>query len=119
MPKIHGWHASCVDDQADGRAISLLALRKWPAFVGSDERAGRPAWWRHPGAGYDQQNEPRTGLESQIVLNELFMSMAVRKGAADLLQFINVQIFLAKQGGELDQLTRQYLGVPAGNLPVF
>lgn len=53
------------------------------------------------------------------MLNELFMSMAVRKGAADLLQFLNVQIFLAKQGGELDQLTRQYLGVPAGNLPVF
>jgi polar amino acid transport system substrate-binding protein len=62
---------------------------------------------------------PGKDYESKIVLNELYMSMAVRKGSADLLQFLNIQIFLAKQSGELDQLTRQYLGVPAGNLPVF
>ncbi len=62
---------------------------------------------------------PGKNYESKIVLNELFMGMAVRKGASDLLQFLNVQIFLAKQSGELDQLTQKYLGVPAGNLPVF
>ena len=62
---------------------------------------------------------PGKDYESKIVLNDLFMSMAVRKGASDLLQFLNIQIFLAKQSGELDQLTRQYLGVPVGNLPVF
>ena len=47
------------------------------------------------------------------------MSMAVKKGNADLLQYLNTLIFLVKQSGELDQLTQQHLGVPAGNLPVF
>lgn len=63
--------------------------------------------------------KPGQDYESKIVLNELYMGMAVRKGASDLLQFLNTQVFLAKQSGELDALTRQYLGVPAGNLPVF
>ncbi len=47
------------------------------------------------------------------------MSMAVRKGNADLLQYLNTFIFLVKQSGELDEMTRRLLQVPAGNLPVF
>ena len=62
---------------------------------------------------------PGREYEGKIVLNELFMSMAVRKGNADLLQFLNRFIFLVKQSGELDELTRKHLGVPAGVLPVF
>ncbi len=62
---------------------------------------------------------PGRDYESKIVLNELFMSMAVRKGNADLLQYLNIFIFLVKQSGELDELTRKHLQVPAGNLPVF
>ena len=62
---------------------------------------------------------PGREYEGKIVLNELFMSMAVRKGNADLLQFLNTFIFLVKQSGELDELTRKHLGVPAGVLPVF
>jgi polar amino acid transport system substrate-binding protein len=53
------------------------------------------------------------------VLNDLYMSMAVRKGSSDLHQFLNTVIFLVKQSGELDELTRKHLQVPAGNLPVF
>ena len=62
---------------------------------------------------------PGREYEGKIVLNELFMSMAVRKGNADLLQFLNTFIFLVKQSGELDALTQKHLGVPAGVLPVF
>lgn len=62
---------------------------------------------------------PGKDYESKIVLNELFMSMAVRKGNADLLQYLNTFIFLVKQSGELDEMTRRLLQVPAGNLPVF
>lgn len=63
--------------------------------------------------------KPGQDYESKIVLNELFMSMAVRKGASDLHQYLNTFIFLVKQSGELDELTRKHLQVPAGNLPVF
>ncbi len=63
--------------------------------------------------------KPGQDYESKIVLNELHMSMAVKKGATDLLQYLNTLIFLVKQSGELDQLTQQHLGVPAGTLPVF
>lgn len=63
--------------------------------------------------------KPGQDYEPKIVLNELFMSMAVRKGNADLLQYLNTFVFLVKQSGELDELTRKHLQVPAGNLPVF
>jgi polar amino acid transport system substrate-binding protein len=63
--------------------------------------------------------KPGQNYESKIVLNELYMSMAVKKGASDLHQYLNTLIFLVKQSGELDQLTQQHLGVPAGVLPVF
>jgi polar amino acid transport system substrate-binding protein len=63
--------------------------------------------------------KPGQDYESKIVLNELYMSMAVKKGNSDLLQYLNTLIFLVKQSGELNQLTQQLLGVPAGNLPVF
>lgn len=62
---------------------------------------------------------PGQDYESKIVLNDLYMSMAVRKGSSDLHQFLNTVIFLVKQSGELDELTRKHLQVPAGNLPVF
>jgi polar amino acid transport system substrate-binding protein len=63
--------------------------------------------------------QPGRDYEQKIVLNELYMSMAVRKGAADLHQYLNTFIFLVKQSGELDAMTRQHLSVPAGNLPTF
>ena len=62
---------------------------------------------------------PGNDYESKIVLNELYMSIAVRKGNADLLHYLNTLIFLVKQSGELDEMTRRLLQVPAGDLPVF
>lgn len=57
--------------------------------------------------------------EIKITLNKLYMSMAVRKGNSDLLQFLNTFIFLEKESGELEALSRKYLEVPVGDLPVF
>ena len=62
---------------------------------------------------------PGKNYETKITLAELYMSMAVKKGNADLLQYLNTIVFLTKQSGELDALTRKHLQVPAGNLPVF
>jgi polar amino acid transport system substrate-binding protein len=63
--------------------------------------------------------DPGKDYEQKIVLNELYMAMAVKKGNFDLLQYLNTFIFLTKQSGEIDQLTRQHLSVPVGNLPVL
>jgi polar amino acid transport system substrate-binding protein len=62
---------------------------------------------------------PGRDYEPKIVLNELHMAMAVRRGSSDLHQYLNTLIFLVKQSGELEQLTQKYLNVSAGVLPVF
>jgi polar amino acid transport system substrate-binding protein len=53
--------------------------------------------------------QPGKDYESKIVLNELYMGMAVKKGNSDLHQYLNTFIFLTKQSGELDALTRKHL----------
>jgi polar amino acid transport system substrate-binding protein len=63
--------------------------------------------------------DPGKNYETKITLSNLYMSMAVRKGNADLLQFLNTVIFLEKESGELDALSHKYLEVPVGTLPVF
>ncbi len=63
--------------------------------------------------------DPGKNYEQKIVLNELYMAIAVKKGNFDLLQYLNTFIFLTKQSGEIDQLTRQHLSVPLGELPVL
>ena len=63
--------------------------------------------------------KPGMDYEAKITLSELYMGMAVKKGNADLLQYLNTFVFLTKQSGEIDQLTRKHLGVPVGNLPVL
>jgi polar amino acid transport system substrate-binding protein len=63
--------------------------------------------------------DPGKSYETKITLSNLYMSMAVRKGNSDLLQFLNTFIFLENQSGELDQLAHKYLDVGIGTLPVF
>lgn len=62
---------------------------------------------------------PGKEYESKFILNSLYMGMAVKKGNSDLLQYLNTFVFLTKQSGEIDALTRKYLNVPVGELPVF
>jgi polar amino acid transport system substrate-binding protein len=62
---------------------------------------------------------PGKDYESKIVLNRLYMGMAVRRGSSDLLQWLNTFVFIVKESGELDALTQKHLQVPVGTLPVF
>jgi polar amino acid transport system substrate-binding protein len=63
--------------------------------------------------------DPGKSYETKITLSNLYMSMAVRKGNADLLQFLNTVIFLEKENGELDMMAHKFLDVGVGTLPVF
>lgn len=63
--------------------------------------------------------QPGKDYEAKMTLSTLYMSMAVRKGNSDLLQFLNTFIFLVKQSGELEDLSLKYLTIPVGTLPVF
>lgn len=62
---------------------------------------------------------PGKDFEGKHTLNALYMGMAVKKGNADLLQFLNTFVFLTKQSGEIDELTRRFLNVPVGDLPII
>jgi polar amino acid transport system substrate-binding protein len=63
--------------------------------------------------------DPGKNYETKIVLVELFMSMAVRPGSSDMLQWLNTFIFLQKQNGTFERLMQKYHGISVGNLPVF
>lgn len=63
----------------------------------------------HPGEEY----------EPKIELARLYMGMAIRRGQADLLRWVNSFIFSIKEGGELERLHKDLLNVPVGDLPVF
>lgn len=62
---------------------------------------------------------PGKNYEAKITLSSPYMAMAVRPGNINLLQYLNTFIFLQKQSGKLDELSRQFLGIPSGNLPSF
>lgn len=63
--------------------------------------------------------QPGRDYEQKILVQDLFLSMAVRKGASDLHQYLNTVVFLVKQSGELDRLFQEKHGLPVGPLPVF
>lgn len=63
--------------------------------------------------------DPGKNYEPKITLASPYMSMAVRPGNISLLQYLNTFIFLQKQNGKLDEISRQYLGIPSGELPSF
>ena len=63
--------------------------------------------------------DPGKDYETKIVLQNLYMSMAVTPGASNLLQYLNTFIFLQKQNGKLDELSREYIEIPVGDLPSF
>lgn len=62
---------------------------------------------------------PGQDYEQKIELVRLYMGMAVRRGNADLLRWLNSFIFLVKESGELAKMHEQFLNVPLGELPVF
>jgi polar amino acid transport system substrate-binding protein len=63
--------------------------------------------------------DPGKNYETKIVLASPYMAMAVAPGAINLLQFLNTWLFLQKQNGKLNEISLEYLKIPAGDLPSF
>ena len=65
------------------------------------------------------RNDPGKNYEVKIVLRELHFGIGVRRGATDLLQWLNTFIYAIKNDGELDGISRKWRELPVGDLPVF
>lgn len=63
--------------------------------------------------------DPGKNYEVKITLSSPYMGMGVRPGNANLLNFLNVWLFLQKQSGKLNEVSEQYLKIPSGDLPSF
>ena len=57
--------------------------------------------------------------EGKITLQRVYFSMGVRRGSADLLQWVNTFLFVSRSSGLLSKLHEQYLGVALPPLPAF
>jgi polar amino acid transport system substrate-binding protein len=63
---------------------------------------------------------PDIPLEPKFALFNQFMSIAVRKDAFDLRQWLNTTLSYIKQNGELDEISKKWTGKPLpANMPVF
>lgn len=65
------------------------------------------------------EKSPEMGLETKFILKESPAFIGVKKGDFDLLQWVNVFILHKKLGGELDEISRKWLGQPLPPLPTF
>ncbi|WP_448188925.1 transporter substrate-binding domain-containing protein [Azospirillum sp. sgz301742] len=66
-----------------------------------------------------QKQNPAKGYEVKFVMRRQPNGVAIRRGQADLLQWVNTFIYFVKNNGELDALHQKWLGAPLPNLPVF
>lgn len=65
------------------------------------------------------RNDPGKDYQVKLVLRELHFGIGVRRGATDLLQWLNTFIYAIKNNGELDAISRKWRELPVGELPVF
>ncbi|TCO82616.1 amino acid ABC transporter substrate-binding protein (PAAT family) [Plasticicumulans lactativorans] len=66
-----------------------------------------------------QEMNPAAEYEAKFVLRRQPNGIAMRRGDADLLQWVNTFIYFIKNNGELDAIHQKWLGKPLGELPVF
>lgn len=64
-----------------------------------------------------KKKNPSADLELKVVLSNAPCYVGVGKGEAALLSKVNDIIRQARQDGTIDQLSRKWLGAPAGDLP--
>lgn len=63
---------------------------------------------------------PDIGVEPKFALFNQFMSIAVRKDAFELRQWLNTTLSFIKQNGELDEISKKWTGKPLPpEMPVF
>ncbi|MEM8555314.1 MAG: transporter substrate-binding domain-containing protein [Pseudomonadota bacterium] len=62
---------------------------------------------------------PDMGLQTKIVIKNSPAFIGVKQGNIDLLQWVNVFILHKKLGGELNEISEKWLGLPLPPLPTF
>jgi polar amino acid transport system substrate-binding protein len=65
------------------------------------------------------RNDPGKNYEVKIVLRPLHFGIGIRRGQAELLQWLNTFVYTIKNNGELDVISRKWRQLPLENLPVF
>jgi polar amino acid transport system substrate-binding protein len=65
------------------------------------------------------RNDPGKNYEVKIVLRPLHFGIGIRRGQAELLQWLNTFVYTIKNNGELDAISRKWRQLPLENLPVF
>jgi len=65
------------------------------------------------------RNDPGKNYEVKIVLRPLHFGIGIRRGQADLLQWLNTFVYTIKSNGELDAISRKWRQLPLEAMPVF
>ena len=65
------------------------------------------------------KQRPEANLELKFTFTQQPNSIAVRKDAFELKQWINNFLYYVKVNGELDEIHRKWIGSPLPELPVF
>ncbi len=63
------------------------------------------------------KENPDLGLETKFIVRQSPAFIGVRQGEVNMLQWINVFVLHKKLGGQLDELSRKWLGQPLPDLP--
>ena len=64
-------------------------------------------------------DNPELGMETKFIIKESPAFIGVRKGEFDMLQWVNVFILHKTLGGDLDALSRKWLGQKLPSLPTL
>ena len=65
------------------------------------------------------RNDPGKNYEVKIVLRPLHFGIGIRRGQADLLQWLNTFVYTIKNNGELDAISRKWRQLPLEAIPTF
>jgi polar amino acid transport system substrate-binding protein len=66
-----------------------------------------------------QKQNPAKGYEVKFVMRRQPNGVAIRRGQADLLQWVNTFLYFVKNNGELDAIHQKWFAAPLPTLPVF
>ena len=65
------------------------------------------------------RDRPQAGIEQKFVFFSQPNSIAVSRDALEFRQWLNNFVYFIKQDGELDAISRKWIGTPLPNMPVF
>jgi len=65
------------------------------------------------------RNDPGKNYEVKIVLRPLHFGIGIRRGQADLLQWLNTFVYTIKNNGELEAISRKWRQLPLEAMPTF